>query len=673
MRNDIDEILRNLETYSFDKTSCSGDERDADCAIRFLQTNSVRFMASGGVLDKIGEAFDAHGVLLPAAVRDLKEHIRSKVGDGDGFKRRCEDLAAKLELCADMAHGSDLDLVTLRNTLYAAPGLWKFNYKVLPEEIKFLLESARNVRGQCLTRLGKGDAATPLSEETPLLTLTTQVLNARGGAPVALECPGLVRLVCGTDMRTAADAEAHVNELLTETGLNNVADATALLRQLDGEVAAGYGATEKRDTRSTVELLRRNRGSYHDARQVVEYLRASASSPVQPPTLTTQTASVAMQLVVAVLNGIVQTSGELESAARVLFDDTPPTPPQNLAPIPLMLTQLRAVTSRTTAGAARLRGRLTGALGADPAQTVESLVGTALGRLLNEGQRLASLTTQKTDLETRLRQSEADMLESKRRLGGTEDRLREADASVKRVGDELKACRDAGAGAGNAERVRRLEASLADCRAARDRSAAEVVRCREDWNLRYRDHDMRTRELARAMEAEYEGARAADAERLRKGAEKERALREQIARLKEGRFERKVADAQLGRLRRVRDGRGAIYRAEGDLGVATAHYVRDQGGSPFFVFGPSSLATDLAGLPAILIDKGSHGPPRWAWSEGDMLFVGLSGLTPDVMNRLEDEGRRARVSFLLTDRDIDRLSKKERRGLRDLAAGRKRS
>jgi hypothetical protein len=671
---DIDEILRNLENYGFEKTSCSGVERDADCAIRFLQTNSVRFLASGGVLEKIGEAFDARGVVLPVAIRALKEHIRSRVGDGDGFKRRCEDLAAKLELCAGMAHGSDRDLVDLRNTLYSQQGLWKFNYKVLPEEIKFLLESARNVRGQCLTGLRKGDADTPLSPETSLLTLTPQVLNARGGAPVALECPGLVRLVCGTDMRTAADAEAHVNALLIETGQNNVADATALLRELDGEVAMGYGATEKLDTRSTVDLLKRNRNSYHDARKVVGYLRTTVSRAVQPPTLTTQTASIAMQHVVAVSDGIVRISGDLESAARMLFDDTPSAPPQNPGPVPLMLTQLRAVTSRTTAGAARLRDRLTGALGVDPAQTVESLVGVASRSLANGGQHLADLTTQKKELENRLKESDANMLESQRRLRETKGRLGEADASLKRVSDDLKTCRDAGAGAGNAERVRGLEASLADCRAARESSAEEVARGREEWSRMYRDHKMWTRQLAKVMEAEYEGARAADAERLRKGVEKERALREQIARLKEGRVERKVAEAQLGRLRRVRDGRGAIYRAEGDLGVATARYVRDHGGSHVFVFGPSSLAPDLARLPAAtLIDEGSLGPPRWAWSQSDMLFVGLSGLTPDVMNRLEDEGRRARVSFLLTDRDVDRLSKKERRGLRNLAAGRKRT
>jgi hypothetical protein len=670
----IDEILRNLGTYGFDKTNCSGDKRNADCAIRFLRTNSVRFLASGGVLEKIGEAFDSRGVLVRAAIPALKEHIRSKVGDDDGFKRRCKDLAAKLELCAGMAHGSDRDLVTLQNTLYAEPGLWKFNYKVLPEEIKFLLESTRNVRGRCLTRLGRGDAATPLSPETTLLTLTPQVLNARGGAPIALECPGLVSLVCGTDMRTAADAEAHVNALLIETGQNNVAGATALLRELDGDVAMGYGAPEKLDTRSTVDFLKGRRDLYHDARRVVEYLQATVSRAVRPPTLTTQTASIAMQHVMAVSDGIVRISGDLESAARMLFDGTPPAPPHNPGPVPPMLTQLSGVAVRTTAGAARLRVRLTGALGVDPAQTVESLVNTASRRLANGGQQIANLTTEKTKLENSLKMIEADMLERQRRLQGSESQLREADASLKRAGDELKACQDAGGGAGDAERVRGLEASLADYRAARDDFAAEIVRCRDEWNKMYRDHEIQTLELAKVMEAEYEGARAADAERLRKGAEKERALREQIARLKEGRVERKIAEAQLGRLCRVRDGRGAIYRAEGDLGVATARYVRDQGGSHVFVFGPSSLASDLARLPAAtLIDEGSLGPPRWAWSKGNMLFVGLSGLTPNVMNRLEDESRRARVSFLLTDRDIDRLSKKERRGLRNLAAGWKRS
>jgi hypothetical protein len=73
-----------------------------------------------------------------------------------------------------------------------------------------------------------------------------------------------------------------------------------------------------------VELLRQRRDSYHDARQVVEYLRAVASSAIQPPTLTTQTATAAMQHIVAVSDGIVQISGDKESAARLLFDDTPP-------------------------------------------------------------------------------------------------------------------------------------------------------------------------------------------------------------------------------------------------------------------------------------------------------------------------------------------------------------
>lgn len=333
-----------------------------------------------------------------------------------------------------------------------------------------------------------------------------------------------------------------------------------------------------------------------------------------------------------------------------------------------------------------------------------------------QGATIAKLESSLTALAAKARALETGLVAKEIEIEATKRLLADAQATATRtnaeLGEKLKECQEAGAGEVDAEQIEGLSEQLRECRVESERRQTALLAAGRERNDLLRGADDLRGELektkveiqmlqarrreggewraaAERMERELSklrrsldaisgrglGAARPDADARRK-ADRAEKLREHLAEMGGGRpGERRVLETLLRRLQRSPDGKGAIYRTQGSIWSATARFVREQGGSRVFVFGPAEpLAGPLTGLPATLVTPRRPILPQEAWTGGNLLFVGMPALTPAAREALKSAmkgaGGRPKVSFLLTTAEVEDLSKADRRLLRGIVSGR---